>query len=116
MLTPIQRRTKIKYKIRKTVKGTEKCPRLTVYRSNKETYAQLIDDVAGKTIVAATSLKKNASKRISGTDQAKLVGKEISEKAVSAGISEIVFDRNGYLYHGCIKALADAAREGGLKF
>lgn len=116
MLTPIQRRTKIKYKIRKTVKGTPNRPRLTVYRSNKETYAQIIDDISGKTLAAASSLKKNSGKKISGTEQAKIVGKEISEKAAKAGISEVVFDRNGYLYHGCVKTLADTVREGGLKF
>src|SRR3990172_5458807 len=116
MLTPIQRRTEIKYKIRKSIKGTASKPRLTIYRSNKETYAQLIDDIGRKTVVAATTLKKNQSKRISGTEQAKLVGKELAEKAVKAGISEVVFDRNGYLYHGCVKTLADAVREGGIKF
>ncbi len=116
MLTPIQRRIKIKHKIRKTVNGTATRPRLTIYRSNKEMYAQVIDDITGKTIVAASSLKKKSSKKISGTEQAKLVGKEISEKVIKAGISEVVFDRNGYLYHGCIKILADALRESGLKF
>lgn len=116
MLTPIQRRRKIKYKIRKTVKGTPARPRLTVYRSNSEIYVQLIDDISGKTIAAASSLKKKPGKKVTGTEQAKIVGKEISEKAVQAGISEVVFDRNGYLYHGCVKTLADAAREGGLKF
>lgn len=116
MLTPIQRRTKIKYKIRKKVKGTTLRPRLTVYRSNKDTYAQLIDDTTGKTIAAATTLKKNAGKRLSGTEQAKAVGKEIAEKAQKVGINEVVFDRNGYLYHGCVKSLAEAIRESGIKF
>lgn len=115
-LSPIQRRTRIKHKIRKTIKGTADRPRFTVYRSNKEIYAQVIDDISGKTIVAASSLKKNLKKKISGIERAKTVGKEISEKAVKAGISSVVFDRNGYLYHGCIKTLAESAREGGLKF
>lgn len=116
MLSPIQRRTKIKFKIRKTIKGTPDRPRLTIYRSNKETYAQIIDDISGKTLAAATSLKKNSGRKASGTEQAKIVGKEISEKAGKAGITEVIFDRNGYLYHGCVKILAEAAREGGLKF
>lgn len=116
MLSPIQRRTKIKYKIRKTVKGTAERPRLTIYRSNKEIYAQVIDDLSGKTIASASSLRKKAGKKISGGEQAKLVGTEISEKAAKAGITSVVFDRNGYLYHGCVKTLAEAAREGGLKF
>lgn len=116
MLTPIQRRRKIKFKIRKTVKGTATRPRLTVYRSNSEIYVQLIDDISGKTLAAAGSLRKKGAKKVSGMEQAKLIGKEISEKAAQAGISEVVFDRNGYLYHGCVKGLADAAREGGLKF
>lgn len=118
MLSPIQRRKRIKYKIRKIVKGTAECPRLTVYRSNREVYAQIIDDIAGKTLVTACSLKKTGkkSKAGAGMDLAKVVGKEISEKALKAGIVSVVFDRNGYLYHGCIKTLAEAAREGGLKF
>ncbi len=115
-LSPIQRRTRIKHKIRKIVKGTAQRPRLTIYRSNKEIYAQVIDDIAGSTLAAASSLKKNSKKKISGVEQAKLVGKEISEKAVKAGITSVIFDRNGYLYHGCIKVLAESAREGGLKF
>lgn len=116
MLTPIQRKKKIKYKIRKIVKGTADRPRLTVYRSNKEIYAQLIDDIAGKTIAAASSLKKKSKEKISGIEQAKKIGKEISEKGLKAGISSVVFDRNGFLYHGCIKTLAESAREGGLVF
>ena len=115
-LSPIQRRIRIKHKIRKIVKGTAERPRLTIYRSNKEIYAHVIDDLSGKTIAASSSLKKKAKKKISGIEQAKLVGKDISEKATKAGISTVIFDRNGYLYHGCVKTLAEAAREGGLKF
>ena len=111
------RRKRIKMRIRKVVKGTTEKPRLTVFRSNKEIYAQVIDDLQGKTLVEASSRVKGvAGQKINKTDQAKLVGKLIAERAVEAGINEVVFDRNGYLYHGRIKSLAEAAREGGLKF
>lgn len=108
------RRAKIKRRIRKRISGTAERPRLTVYRSNKQIYAQIIDDTSGKTLVSASSFKNKAAK---GTkvEVAAIVGKEVAEKAVKAGIESVVFDRNGYLYHGRVKSLADSAREGGLK-
>ena len=111
-LTKNQRRTRIKNRIRKIVSGTEAQPRLSVFRSNKEIYAQLINDIDGKTIVAASS------KDLKGTkiEQAGAVGKVIAEKSIAAGLSKVVFDRGGYLYHGRVKALAEGARESGLKF
>jgi len=103
--------------IRKRLSGSSIRPRLSVYRSNKGIYAQIIDDVSGKTLVSASSLSKdfNAEK---GTkvDQSVAVGKLVAEKAIAAGIKDVVFDRNGYLYHGRVKSLADGAREGGLNF
>jgi large subunit ribosomal protein L18 len=111
------RRKRIKMRIRKVVKGTTEKPRLTVFRSNKQIYAQVIDDLAGKTLAAASSrVKELADQKINKIEQAKLVGKLIAERCVAAGINDVVFDRNGYLYHGRIKSLAEAAREGGLKF
>ncbi|MFH0864964.1 MAG: 50S ribosomal protein L18 [Bacteroidota bacterium] len=111
------RRKRIRMRIRKVVKGSPETPRLTVFRSNKQIYAQLVDDIAGKTLVAASSRVKDiADKKITKIEQAKLVGKLIAERAIEAGINDVVFDRSGYLYHGRIKSLADAAREGGLKF
>lgn len=116
-LTKTQRRQRIKNRIRKIVSGTETQPRLSVFRSNKEIYAQIVDDVTGKTISAASSRDKDISS-IKGTkvDIAALVGKSIGEKSVKAGVEKIAFDRGGYLYHGRVKSLADAAREAGLKF
>ena len=112
-----QRRNKIKLNIRKRVKGTAQEPRLTVYRSNAEIYAQLIDDKGGKTLMAIGSIDKSVkSAKANKLEKAKLVGKMIAEKAVSTGITSVVFDRNGFLYHGRIKSLAEGAREGGLKF
>jgi large subunit ribosomal protein L18 len=110
----VNRRAKIKRRIRKKVFGTSEVPRLSVFRSNKQIYAQIIDDVTGKTLVSAASYNNKAAK---GTkiEQAVLVGKEIAEMAKKAGIEKAVFDRNGYLYHGRVKSLADSAREGGLK-
>jgi large subunit ribosomal protein L18 len=112
------RRTRIKHRIRKVVVGDAQSPRLTVFRSNKQIYVQLVDDVTRKTIIAASSKEKEiaAKKNINKTEQAKLVGKAIAEKAIKAGIKSVRFDRNGYLYHGRVKSLADAAREGGLQF
>lgn len=108
------RRAKIKRRIRKKISGTPNAPRLSVFRSNKQIYAQIIDDTTGKTLVSASSYKnKNASG--TKTEVAAVVGKEVAEKAVKAGIERVVFDRNGYLYHGRVKSLADSAREGGLK-
>jgi large subunit ribosomal protein L18 len=111
------RRFRIKKRVRKIIDGTPDRPRLSVFRSNKEIYVQLIDDLSGKTLVAASSMSKDlADKKLSHLEKAKLVGKLIAEKAVAAGISTVVFDRNGYLYHGRVKSLAEAAREAGLKF
>ena len=112
-----QRRERIKFKIRKTVTGTSATPRLSVFRSNSGIYAQLIDDKTGKTLIAAGSNDKSIKdSKITKLEQAKLVGKLIAEKATSTGLSSVVFDRNGYLYHGRIKSLAEGAREAGLKF
>jgi len=107
-------RTRVKYRIRKKVNGTSTKPRLSVFRSNKEIYCQLIDDVNGVTLASASS----KGMKVAGTKIAVAaeVGKKLASKAVSAGISEVVFDRGGYLYHGRVKSLADGAREGGLKF
>ena len=116
-LTKIERRTKIKMRVRKIVTGTAIRPRMSVFRSNKEIYAQIIDDLKGVTLVMASSKSKDiAGIQGTKTEKAAMVGKLVAEKAVAAGISEVVFDRNGYLYHGRVKQLADAAREGGLKF
>lgn len=112
----VVRRNKLKMKIRKRITGTSERPRLAVFRSNSQIYAQLIDDVKSVTIVSSASLKNNAAQKVNKTEQAKMVGKEIAEKAIKAGINTVVFDRGGYLYHGRVKALADAARENGLKF
>lgn len=110
------RRLKIKRRIRKVVNGSAERPRMSVYRSNKQIYVQLIDDLKGHTLLAASSSDENiASKKVTKIEQAALVGKLIAEKAKEAGITEVVFDRNGYLYHGRVKSLADGAREGGLK-
>ena len=110
------RRARIKKRIRKNISGTSSRPRLTVFRSNKQIYVQLIDDVNGVTLASAASLKEDEAQKINKLEQAKLIGKQIAEKASEAGIAEVVFDRNGYLYHGRVKALADSARESGLKF
>ncbi len=111
------RRLRIKHRIRKIISGTPERPRMTVFRSSKEIYVQLIDDLAGKTLLSGSSLEKDiASAEGTKTEKARLVGKFIAEKALQAGISNVVFDRDGYLYHGRVKSLAEAAREGGLKF
>ena len=118
-ITKTYRRQRIKSRIRKTITGTAERPRLTVFRSNKQIYVQLIDDVAGHTILAASSEEKKATqsqKPVTKIEQAKITGKAIGEKAIKAGISTVVFDRNGYLYHGRVRSLAEAAREAGLKF
>jgi large subunit ribosomal protein L18 len=115
--TKLERRIKIKMHIRKRITGTSEKPRLTVYRSNRQISVQLIDDVNRKTLVAASSLVKELNDQTGNKTQlAAMVGKLVAERAIQAGISTVVFDRNGYLYHGRVKALADAAREGGLKF
>ena len=117
VVTKAFRRNRIKQRIRKVVNGDAQSPRLSVFRSNKGIYVQLIDDVAGKTVLAVSSADKGiADAKGNKIDQAKLVGKTVAEKAVQAGITSVRFDRNGYLYHGRIKSLAEAAREAGLKF
>jgi large subunit ribosomal protein L18 len=108
-----QRRLKIKFRIRKSVNGTAERPRLSVFRSNKQIYAQVINDLTGTTLVSASSLGLEKMAKI---EQAQKVGTLLAEKAKAAGVEKVVFDRNGYLYHGRVKALADAAREGGLNF
>ncbi len=109
----VERRTKIKFRIRKRVNGTAERPRLSVFRSNKQIYAQVINDLEGKTIVSASSL---GLEKLPKTEQAAKVGAMIAEKAKAAGVEKVVFDRNGYLYHGRVQALADGARNGGLTF
>jgi large subunit ribosomal protein L18 len=113
------RRFRIKQRIRKSISGTKQRPRLTVFRSNKAIYAQLIDDLSGNTLLAMSSMSKNVaddSTKVNKIEQAKIVGEALAKKALESGIASVVFDRNGYLYHGRVKALADAARKGGLKF
>ena len=115
-LTKIERRERIKMRIRKIVSGTAEHPRMTVFRSN---YVQFIDDLAGVTLATASSLDKEVAAEAAGKnkiDVAALVGKLAAKRAIEKGISTVSFDRNGYLYHGRVKMLADAAREGGLKF
>jgi large subunit ribosomal protein L18 len=114
-LTKSERRQRIKFRIRKIVSGTAAQPRLSVFRSNKEIYAQIIDDVNGTTIAAASSRDKGVAEG-NAVETAKAVGKLVAEKALKAGISTISFDRGGYLYHGRVKSLAEGAREAGLKF
>jgi len=111
-----ERRAKIKKRVRAKVTGTPARPRLTVFRSNSEFYAQLVDDINNVTLVSASSLNDKEAQGVAKVEQSKIVGKKIAEKAIAAGLSSVVFDRNGYLYHGPVKAFADAAREGGLKF
>ena len=113
MISKIQRRNKIKTRIRGKVSGTAARPRMTVFRSNKQIYVQLVDDQEGKTLVSASSKGIEEGTKI---EIAAKVGKAAAEKALAAGITEVVFDRNGYLFHGRVKSLADAAREGGIKF
>lgn len=116
-LTKYERRARLRKRIRKNVDGTESRPRLAVFRSNKEIYAQIIDDVNGKTITAASSRDKDIDTSAGNkTEVAKMVGKALAEKALKAGVEQIAFDRGGYLYHGRVKSLAEGAREGGLKF
>jgi len=115
-LTKTDRRQRIRFRIRKIVSGTATKPRLSVYRSNKEIYAQLIDDVSGVTLAAASSREKGVDTKGTNIEVAAAVGKLIAEKSLKAGIENVTFDRGGYLYHGRIKSLADGAREAGLKF
>ena len=115
-LSKIERRQRIKYRIKKTLSGTAQKPRLVVFRSNSEIYAQIIDDTKGVTLVAASSRDKDLKASGTKTERAKQVGEAIAKKALAAGIETISFDRGGYLYHGRVKSLAEGAREGGLKF
>mgnify|MGYP001289202864 CR=1 FL=1 len=110
------RRDKIRFRIRRKLKGTAERPRLAVYRSNKDIYAQIINDLDGTTLVSASSREKGFKGKGKKVELSAKVGKQLAEKALGAGITSVVFDRGGYLYHGRIKALADGAREGGLKF
>ena len=112
----VLRRAKIKRRIRKKVFGTTSIPRLSVFRSNKQIYAQIIDDITGKTLASSGSLKNEAAQKVNKVAQAEMVGKLIAEKAKESGVEKVVFDRNGYLYHGRIKSLAESARKEGLKF
>ena len=113
MISKIERRNKIKTRIRGKISGTAERPRMTVFRSNKQIYVQLVDDLAGKTLVSASS--KGIAEGTK-TEVAAKVGEAVAQKALAAGINEVVFDRNGYLFHGRVKSLADAAHNGGLKF
>ncbi|WP_340202225.1 50S ribosomal protein L18 [Ascidiimonas sp. W6] len=116
-LSKTERRQRIKSRIRKVINGTSEKPRLAVFRSNNEIYAQIVDDTTGKTLVASSSRDKDISgKKGTKTELAALVGKSVAAKALKSGIENISFDRGGYLYHGRVKSLAEGAREGGLKF
>ena len=117
MITKTQARQNIRYRIRKKVNGTASTPRLAVFRSNADIYAQLIDDVTGTTIAGASSRQKDiAAQKAPKLDKSKMVGESIAKKATDLGITKIVFDRSGYIYHGRVKAVAEGAREGGLVF
>lgn len=109
----VERRTKIKYRVRNKIAGTASRPRLSVFRSNKQIYAQIINDETSSTLAAASSLGYEPMPK---KEQASKVGEKIAEKAIAAGITQVVFDRNGYLYHGRVKEVAEGARRGGLKF
>jgi large subunit ribosomal protein L18 len=111
------RRTRIRYSIRKKLSGSAQRPRLSVFRSNNEIYVQLIDDTKGVTLASASSRDKEiAAQKGTKTEKSKLVGSAIARKSGDLGLKEVVFDRSGYLYHGRVKAVAEGAREGGLKF
>ena len=113
----IYRRNRIKQRVRKVINGTAERPRMSVYRSNRDIYVQLIDDVTGHTLVStSSSIAEILDQKVTKCEKAALVGKHVAEMAKQAGIEKVVFDRNGYLYHGRVKSLADAAREGGLMF
>ena len=114
-LTKTQRRDRIRKRIRKTISGNSSEPRLAVFRSNKEIYAQLIDDQNGKTLATASSREKDVSGS-SRIENSAIVGKLIAERSIAAGVKSVKFDRGGYLYHGRVKSLAEGAREAGLKF
>lgn len=114
MTTKLERRIKIKYRVRNKISGTTERPRMSVFRSNKQIYVQIIDDTKGKTLASASSLA--ITEKMPKAQQAQQVGDMIAQKAKEAGITTVVFDRNGYLYHGRVKEIADAARKGGLNF
>jgi large subunit ribosomal protein L18 len=114
MSVKLERRQKIKLHIRNKISGTAAKPRLTVFRSNSQIYAQVIDDVQGKTLAAASSI--GLKEKVTKKEQAAKVGEAIAKAAMGAGVTEVIFDRNGYLYHGRVKELAEGARKGGLKF
>lgn len=113
MITKIERRTKIKYRVRKKISGTAERPRMSVFRSNKQIYVQVIDDDKAVTLVSASSL---GMEKCNKCEQAAKVGELVAKRALEAGITAVVFDRNGYLYHGRVKEVAEAARNAGLKF
>ena len=116
-LTKLEKRTRIRMRIRKKISGTAERPRLAVFRSNKQIYVQVVDDLKGVTLLAVSSKEKeNAKTGIKKSEQAKIVGKSLAAKCKEKGIENVIFDRSGYKYHGRVKSLADAAREGGLKF
>lgn len=118
-ISKLERRSRIKMRVRKKVSGTAERPRMTVFRSNKQIYVQFIDDLAGVTLATASSLDKEVAEQLKGVNksqEAAVVGKLAAQRAMDKGIATVSFDRNGYLYHGRVKQLADAAREGGLKF
>ena len=114
MVNKIEKRLKIKRRIRGKISGTGERPRMSVFRSNKQIYVQIIDDLSGKTLVSASSL--GMTDKVTKKEEAAKVGELVAQKAKDAGITTVVFDRNGYLYHGRVKELADAARNGGLNF
>ena len=114
MISKIERRNKIKARIRGKISGTAERPRMSVFRSNKQIYVQLIDDLSGRTLASSSS--KGIEQQATKTEIAAMVGSAIAAKALEAGITEVVFDRNRYLFHGRVKSLADAARAAGLKF
>lgn len=117
MNSKLVQRQKIRYRIRKKVSGVASKPRLSVFRSNAEIYAQLIDDEQGVTLAASSSREKDiAAQKVTKTEKSKLVGQAIARKAIALGITTCVFDRGGNLYHGRVKSVADGAREGGLQF
>ncbi|OFX61150.1 MAG: 50S ribosomal protein L18 [Bacteroidetes bacterium GWA2_30_7] len=117
-LTKLERRQRIKLRIRKKISGNTTTPRMCIFRSNRQISVQIIDDINKITLVSTSSLSKEIaeSKGVNKIQQASLVGKAIAQKAIEKGISSVVFDRNGFLYHGRVKSLADSAREAGLKF
>ena len=114
MISKLEKRIKIKKRIRGKIEGTKECPRLTVYRSNKQIYAQVIDDISGVTLASASSLK--IEDKLPNKEIAAKVGELIAQNAIEAGVETVSFDRNGYLYHGRVRELANAARKAGLKF